>query len=89
MPDAGVQTQQDFNPQQKAGYLLLAVRSASGLTACAGIEYQLQLVDKRKRAVLRHEQGCVSDRSSQSRPLILRSSLFNVVCTPCKYGLRR
>jgi hypothetical protein len=49
----------DLDQQQQAGFLLLAVVSASE-AASSGVDgiYRLELVDKRKRAVLKGPSGC-------------------------------
>lgn len=50
----------DLDQQQHAGFLLLAVASAGDEPAGSGVEdrYRLELVDKRKRAVLKGPSGC-------------------------------
>lgn len=49
-----------MDPEQLAGFLLLAVTPADGyaLDQQDASEYHLVLADKRKQAILRNQQGC-------------------------------
>ena len=54
----------DLQQQQQAGFLLLAVVPAEGLSSAdvePGSLYRLELVDRRKQAVLKGCNGCVYD----------------------------
>ena len=66
----------DLDQQQHAGFLLLAVVSADE-AASSGVEgrYRLELVDKRKRAVLKGPSGCaISMHSAAAVGLSTESS---------------
>lgn len=55
-----------MDSEQLAGFLLLAVTPAHGyaLDQQEASEYHLVLADKRKRAILRNQQGCAKHRGA-------------------------
>jgi len=54
------------DPEQLAGFLLLAVTPAHGyaLDQQEASEYHLVLADKRKQAILSNQQGCAKHRGA-------------------------
>lgn len=48
----------DLHQYQRAGFLVLALIPADGKDVRCGSQYRLELVEKRKRAILKGRNGC-------------------------------